>query len=492
MAEFDNANAAYWVDRLVRRLVARRPVLERYDDYYNGVQPLSFMGAKFRENFGRLFAQFADNFCLLVVDAERERLNIDGFRVGNDKTDADADAWQIWQDNDLDARSAIAHTEALVKGICYVGVWAGADRQPVITIEDPCQVIVEQDFGGRGPRLAGLKMWADDGGLMYMTLYLPDWIAKYQSAAKLRTGGFNLDRWAKLDSWVKRDKLPDGEQWPLPNALGVVPLVPLVNNPRLSGDGRSEIRSVLPIQDAINKTVADMLVASEFGAFRQRWVTGIDIPIDPTTGQPVEPFRSAVDRLWVANPAEGGQQPQFGEFGQTDLTGYVSTVEMLVQHTASITKTPAHYLLGQSGNFPSGEALKATETGLVAKTKLAMRYFGEAWEEVIRLAFKVKGDARANADASETIWRDPESHGQAELTDAVLKEQTLGVPQEALWAKLGYSPMEIARFQVMQAQQALTAPVDLTTTGPAAGGVTRPQPTTGSVPVQTAALTGAR
>lgn len=482
MAVLEPGTPAYWIDRLVRRLVARRPVLARWDDYYNGEHELAFAGVKYRENFGRMFARFADNFCLLVVDAERERLNVDGFRVSNDpKAGADMDAWRIWQDNDMDARSAIAHTEALVKGITYVGVWSGGGpdgRQPMLTIEDAEQVVVETD--GLGKRLAGLKLWLDDSGLMYLTLYLPDYIHKFQSVATVRSGSFNLDRWANLASWTKRAGLPSDEAWPLPNGLGQVPLVPMVNNPRLSGDGRSEVKAVVPIQDAINKTVADMLVASEFSAFRQRWVTGVEIPVDPATGQPVEPFRAAVDRLWIANPVEGGQAPAFGEFGQTDLGGYVSTVEMLVQHIASITKTPAHYLLGQSGNFPSGEALKATETGLVAKTRLAMRYFGEAWEDVMSLAFRVLGDPRAD-EPSETIWRDPESHTEAEHVDAAVKEQSLGVPQEALWAKLGYGPMEIERFKVMQAQATLLAPAPPPSPAPGVG--------TGQVPVTTAALT---
>jgi hypothetical protein len=453
---YEAGSSEWWRQRLLRRLLARRDDMHILDAYYAGQHRLAFASTKYREAFANLFRAFADNFCLLVVDAERERLNVEGFRVGNDR-EADADAWAIWQRNDLDARSAIAHTEALVKGICYVAVWQDGDGQPLITIEDPLQVIVDQDFGGRGPRRAALKVWQDDSQRLFMTLYLPDRIEKWQSKTPLRNGSaFSVDRWTRPDQWEPREE--PGEQWPLPNALGVVPIVPLVNNPRLTGDGRSEIANVIPIQDAINKTIADMLVASEYGAFRQRWVTGIDIPLDEND-QPIEPFRTAVDRLWIANPVEGGQAPQFGEFSQTDLSGYVQTVEMLVQHIASITKTPPHYLLGQSGTFPSGEALKSTETGLVAKSRLAMRYFGEAWEEVIRLAFKVMNDDRADILDSETIWRDPESKVQSELTDAVMKEQALGVPQEALWEKLGYSPQQIARFRRMTAARALLAPL---------------------------------
>ena len=75
-------------------------------------------------------------------------------------------------------------------------------------------------------------------------------------------------------------------------------------------------------QDAINKYRADALVASEFAAFRQRWAIGIDIPVDPETGRPIEPFKPAVDRLWTfprPDPEDPNQAfPQVGEFAATD------------------------------------------------------------------------------------------------------------------------------------------------------------------------------
>jgi hypothetical protein len=68
---------------------------------------------------------------------------------------------------------------------------------------------------------------------------------------------------------------------------------------------------------------------------------------------------------------------------------------VLIQHVAAQTRTPPHYLLGQSGAFPSGESLKATETGLVAKVKRKQTTFGETWEEAMRLAFLLSRRHRA-------------------------------------------------------------------------------------------------
>lgn len=421
--------------------------LARYSDYYEGAQQLVYTTEKWRRAFGGLFTQFSDNWCALVVDAVEERLNVEGFRFGDQA--GDTDAWEMWQRNGLDADSTIAHIDALIYGVSYALVWADADATPIISVESPRQTIVAYAPDDRRRRVAGLKRFSGGDGTTYATLYMPDYVWKFQA----RSASPGLQVGPMVGGWAARETA--GEPWPLPNPLGVVPIVPLVNRPRLlprrhgATEGASEIHQVIPVQDAINKILLDMIVASEFGAFRQRWVTGMEIPTDPVTGQPVEPFRSAVDRLWMAENAE----VKFGEFGQTDLSPYVKSVEMLVQHIASQTRTPPHYFY-LSGQFPSGESIKAAETGLVAKARRKMRPFGEGWEEVIRLGFAFRGDPRSSYWAAETIWGDPESRTEGEHVDALLKLKALEIPLQALWERANFSPQEIARFPAMRAEEA--------------------------------------
>jgi hypothetical protein len=454
--------------RLGKMLEDRRPELERHQAYYEGQHRLAFATSKFREAFGSLFSAFSDNLCELVVDAVEERLNVEGFRMGPKGTEADRDAWRIWQANQLDAWSQIAHTTALVKGVVYVLVGPGEKRDmPEITIEDPCHTIVLYEPGSQRRRIAGLKRWVDDSGRLMANLYLPEWVEKYESDSISKTGSWDLAR----VRWRRR--LVDGEPWPLRNALGVVPLVPLVNKPQLATEGRSEITSIIPLNDAINKLVADMLIASEFGSFRQRWATGIEVPVDEETGAEIEPFKAAVDRLWVARGSgDINNPPRFGEFEQTDLTQFTHAVELLVQHVASESRTPYHYFMQHGGQPPSGESLKSSETGLVAKAMRKQRLFGEGWEEVLSLAFRQVGqDDKAGIEDSETIWRDPESRTEAEHVDALVKMASLGVPHEILWERWGASPTEIARWKELIAAGESTEPpanerVTVTEAGP--------------------------
>jgi hypothetical protein len=426
-----------WLARLDTALEARRPVIDLFDAYYHGRHRLAFATSKYREVFGRMLRDVSDNWSALVVDASSERLGVDGFRFGPDES-ADAEAWDIWQFNEMDAQSAMAHTEAIKSSIAYAMVGL-EDGEPVITVEHPAQCIVAHAPGMRRRRTAALKKWVDDDGFVRANLMLPDVLFKFRSREVAADG--------RKVEWVAIDDGEDNE-----HGLGV-PLVPLINEPTMLGGGISDLAVVLPQQDILNKLMADMIVASEFAGFRQRFATGVEIPNDPVTGAPMnDQFLSSVSRMWTVPDPDA----KFGEFNPTDLSNYVRAMEMVVQHIAALTRTPPHYLLGQSGAFPSGESLKSTETGLVAKVRRKQTSFGESWEEVLRLSFLARGDLiRGNARNAETLWRDPESRTTAEQTDAAIKEIAAGIPREMVWARrLGMSPQEIARAKAMAATEA--------------------------------------
>lgn len=444
------------VRQLSARMDARDTRLIRYEDYYTGAHRIQFATKRFRKTFGDVFAdRYSDNWCALVVDAVEERCDVDGFRWAPNEDKGDSEAWDIWQRNNLDAESQVAHTEALINGESHVLVWwkDGTSDVPQLTIEHPRQMIVETAAGARNVRTAALKRWVGEDGYVYATLYLPDEIHKFISVAKAPDSGAGLMLPRDI-KWKRREVR--GETNPLPNPLGVVPVVPLYNRPRLLVAGESEIRSVIPNQDAINKLVIDMLVASEFAAFRQRWATGIELPMDEETGQLDrerlrEMFPPDLVNAWMS----GDPEANFGSFEATDLDNYVRAIENRVQAVASQTRTPPHYFY-LKGSFPSGESIKSAETGLVAKARRKMRHWGEGWEEAMRLAFLVKGDAaKAAVMDAETIWKDPESRTEGEHVDATMKKQAIGVPWRILMEDLGYSQAKIDRMEALRMQEAL-------------------------------------
>jgi hypothetical protein len=429
----------WWVDRLWKQLVKRRKYVDLMRLYYSGDHPLPMIQEKARSAFQRLLKQSRSNYTGLVVDATAERIQVDGFRFG-DEDIADQEAWRVWQASSMDADSDLLITEAVKVGRAFALVAPNPDdpTTPIITAEDATQAIVAYKPGSRRDRAAGLKTWMDDWTGQFMaTLYLPDGLYKFQ-APKPQQG-------IPKPRWVKREV--GGEQWPAPNPLGVVPLIEIQNRPDLLGDAHSEIEDVLDVQDRINKTLIDRMMAQEFSAFRQRWMTGYEVPTDDS-GQPIEPFKAAVDRLWVIED----ENVKVGEFSSTDLGPYLASIEADVQHMAARTRTPAQYLLGKLSNV-NGETLKATESGLVAKVRQRCRPLGEGLEEVVRLYLQAAGDAR-DLSSIEVIWHNPEFRTEGELVDALVKMSTLGVPREALWERWGASQTEIAKWRELADQQA--------------------------------------
>jgi hypothetical protein len=443
----------WWRDRLLGRLVGQAAQCSSMHEFYSGNQRLMFASEKFVAAYGRRFDNFPANFMPLVVDAERERLIVDGFRFGPKGSVADADVWRIWQDNQMDAESQIAHEIALAKGIAYAAV-DPFEEAASITIEDPTEVVVETAPGNRRNRLAALKVFTDDDGYARAYVYLPDEVYVWRSANRRTDGTYGSLRELR---WLEGAGEVPYEQR---NPLGVVPIVPLINRPRRNGTGRSEFEPVIGNQLAINFLRYSALVGSDVAALPQRWAKNLDVEIDKNTGKPKQPFRSGIDTIWgTRRPRpdelqEYGQgefpEVEFGQFPAADLNPFVQLIRSEVGQMASNSRTPYHYLLGEPTSIPpSGESLKSSEAPLVKKVEAQEIHFGEGWEETMRVALLAEGqtDKAARTTAGEVIWRDAETRNEGARTDSILKQYEAGLlPDDFALEALGYTPQQIERI----------------------------------------------
>jgi hypothetical protein len=455
----DRGGPRWWLRRLEKELGGRQGQMQQMNAYYVGDHPLPFLtkahNAKIRDEFRQLLESARSNFMRLVVDAAEERLRVEGFRLsatGDALTDQES--WRIWQANQMDAESQTAFIEALVKGVCYLSVWAGEEFAS-IAVEDPLETVVAYTPGSNyRARDAALKVWADGvNGVRRATVYLPDGIYRFEAPAEPTESRAPAHSASALESGTAWKPLGGDVDFTgdafVRNPLGVVPIVPLRNRPRLLCEGESELADVYRSQNLINGQLFLRCLAGYFGAHRQRWAVGLTLHEDEK-GNPVEPFDVAIDRLWsTENP-----ETKFGEFEQTDLSGYIKAIEQDVLHIAVTSRTPRHYLIEQ-GQSPSGDAIRSAEAGLVAKVRRKMRPFGEGLEEAVRLARLFQGEEDAPVD-SEIVWADPQTRTEAETTDAVIKQFQAGlIPLEAAQAELGYTQTEIARFRSQRAADEL-------------------------------------
>ncbi|MFJ3084372.1 phage portal protein [Streptomyces halstedii] len=418
-----------WLAFLQGKLTNGRADLLKYASYYEGEQQkMAFAQARYKSAFRDLFNDWKDNFCGLIIDSSTERMMVEGFRVPSEGG-MSKEAKEFWQRNSLDSLANAVHLDAMVQGRAYVVVWGDEAGEPIATPVSAEEMAVQYKPGSMTELEAAARFFQDSWGRTWVTL----WTETYVYEVPL-----GKTEW---EQGVRR-----------PNPLGRVPVVPFHNRSRINGDPYSDLHNVIPIQDAINKITSDALLASETAAYPQRWVRGLEIQEDEN-GRPIEPFNSGVDKLLQAeDPAA-----MFGQFEAADLKNYVNFIDLLVQHLSSVSRTPSHYFLVNQGTAPSGEAIISAEAGLVSKVRERMLYFGEAWEQVIRLCFQIKNDKRADEVALETVWADPEYRTEAQHIDALLKLKQLNVPEEILWMRAGFSASEIQTFREMRKDDAKAA-----------------------------------
>lgn len=445
----DETEARMWLDRLAQGLIDRQARYEYLENYVNGNFKLPTGDPRYVKALKELQEKSKTNYVGLVTNAPCERMQVQGFRFGNNPdTPADETANEIWQYNNMDFNSEIAHVSAATYSRVYIMVSPPrpGSKYPLITVEDPKCCIVEHDPIDQNLIQAGLKMWEDDiAGYTLAVVFLPDSIHYFRGKPSNYYKNIDYDLLKQRVSSSSGSWEYEGSSV---NTLGEVPLVPLNWRPGLHGTSKAEAEEGFPIQDRINATILDRMIISRAQAYKQRWAKGIKIPKNDQ-GLAKPPFDPGADILWAVESPEA----QFGEFKEADITMILKAVRDDVGDFAAITKTPPHYLLGEIVNA-SGDALKAAETGLVSKTKMRMKTAGWTWEKVIKLAFGWLGDTtKQNEILAETIWADPESRSRAELADAILKETQMGLATEIALERLGLTPAQIQRNTVLMRQQ---------------------------------------
>jgi hypothetical protein len=439
-------------DRLLGELADQRARIADLWAWYRGRQDLPDVPAHYQAAYRLFLDEAITPWARLVVDAISERLRVQGIR-GADNPDAAGDAWRAFTRGRLNADQRLVYTEALIGGVGYVSVGRLDGDEARIVPESAFEVCHEPDLADRQRVAAALKLWPlDYGGLRWVAeLYRPEatyrWLTELSKPPR-RAGSFPIDdrhRGARL-GWE-----PLGA--PAANPVGVPPIVPFENRVNVLSGGASEIEDCVPVLRRIDRLTLDMMLASAFGSFRQKWATGLVVPRDPDTGKPIEPYSAAVSKLWVNEAPDG----RFGTFDASPPDPYLKSIDSQIATLAAISRVPAHYLLQSSlANPPSAESLLASEVGLVKKVEDRQATYGEAWETSLWLQARMSG-RELDIETLEVQWVDAEKRNPAQVADAAVKLQTVGWPQEALWAYTGATPQQVEEWAAESATAQLIA-----------------------------------
>lgn len=415
---------------LIEDLNKRRAKIATFNDYYSGKQKNKFVGASLESEFGNALVDLSCNRCGPIVDTIADKLQVESFQ---DRSDFDLgdEATTYWNTHDMDLISGEIHAEALITADAFAIVLPNADGVPIVYPQKSENMAVLFDYEKREIAVAA-KAWQIRGGTWRINLYYDDRIEKYVSNKP------SSDIPNNYNSWEHFQDEGDG-QWPLPHDLGRVPVFHFATNARTGQYGRSELADLIPLQDRLNQTLANLAIAEEFQSYRQRWATGIQPQFDDD-GNPVSPFKSGsgAGTLWIATE-EG---VRFGEFGAAELNQFEVIIEGHEKRIARTARVPMHYLV-QSGEPPSGEALKTAEAPFISKIADRQRGFGSVWADLMNFVMELLTQKKPSL---KTQWKSAESRSDQDFWDQAIIKRQMGVSPSQILKEGGYSEEEINRF----------------------------------------------
>lgn len=454
---------------IVDRQDAAAAKIRAYRAYYDGEHPV-LLTKRQKEFLGGLTDNaeftFAHNIIRSVIDTLRERLSISSVTCSNEAPADGGEAtglvseafWDWWIQSRMDSQQIRLYRRALRDGFAYVIVAPDEDGKPAFTIhkvdagpQDP-GVCLHRDPEDESRVLFATRYFYNfdpltpgKTGIERKTVYLPGEIRKY-----IR----DSDR---LGTW-KPYKEPGDAGWPIPwvdsrgEPLGVTVI-------EFANPGGSEIDQIIGLQNGLNKAWLDLIAAADMSGFPIPFVAYND------TGTPFDSSESDADdqgkdevRLSPGRLLEVHD----GTVGRLDAANLAPMIEVLwtfVQAMSGVSRTPAYYLRPVGGGeVPSGEALKQLESGLVRRAQERQLIFGQAWEEVFEIAYRINqtyGKSLPDVDELDVdlTWEDANVRNEQVIAQTATAHKALEVPNPVVWEMLGYSPTDIARWETMKAAE---------------------------------------
>lgn len=381
------------------------------------------------------------NFLPLILDVFGQALKVDNY-LTNIATNThglrrgdQAGPWKWWQRNGFDAKQTGVNRAALHYGVSYVTVlpslrmkdYDGPEEDPVMLRgASPRKMTalygepLEWDPRAGGPVDDAWPIYAMEMKGPHIRLY-DEQVVHFIGAKQVPPQsalGWTDPAFSNANNFEYIEARTHG--------LGVCPVVRFQDRILLDGEEQyGIIEPLLTIQERINETTFEMLVAQYYSAFKQRYVMGWM----PRTE--ADAMRMAASDTQFFKDAS----VKAGQWEATDLDNYIKSKESALRDGAAIGQVPAQQL-GLTGISNISEAsLAALEAGKDRKVSEIEASLGESYEQMLRTAAHISGDAVSAGDfASEVIWRDQTARSLAQTVDALGKMATmLGIPDEILW-----------------------------------------------------------
>jgi hypothetical protein len=341
---------------------------------------------------------FNDNYCQIIVDKMAGRLHISKISTKSETVDQQ---WltPLLEQNDFEALQGRVFRAAIREGDSYVMVNPMTLKWSAEPAFDGFSGMVAVFDDIKKTAVWACKLWSEGiveeaGGttsVMKIVVYQPNKISYFVGDE----GGSEVTPDNKVVETIINEKETITNEtnvrfWP----VGKTPIVRFANKTdNYSAVGKSELRPAIPLQDALNRTLHSMVMASEFSAFRLKWSIGMEIDerdimpgavinlvVKGEDGKPVTEMTEEAARFLAA--------VRVGQFEETDIGQYITQIDKLAREVSQVSQTPIYGVTTEG--VLSGEALKQLEIGLIGKVERFQRDNADSVRELIQLTAEIQ------------------------------------------------------------------------------------------------------
>jgi hypothetical protein len=355
--------------------------------------------------------------------------------------------WDTWQKNRWDSRQNALYRATMAHGIAFNMVLPGiipltSEKSAVFRgLSALTTAAWYEQVEDEWPQFAiHAEPDVDENGNPGWTVELIDEVAIYRFVCK--GDGENLKDWTYITTEV--------------HDLGVTPLVRYTNMTDLDGRHTGEVEPFIPLAKRIDQDTFDRLIVQRFGAWKVRFITGLQRPKGMTEQQAQQDLlKMKINDFLIAESKE----TKFGTLDETQLEGFIKARDADLRDLSAVLQVPPYMFLGLSANMQA-ESLAAARSALAAKSLERRTSWGESHEQSFRLAAKIEGNREEmRAYDMQVRWRNMEVRPLSQAADALGKlASQVGVPLEMLWAMIpDWTDSDVARAKALVEAQGFDA-----------------------------------
>jgi len=236
-------------------------------------------------------------------------------------------------------------------------------------------------------------------------------------------------------------------QWKLiatePNPFGVIPIVHIKNTADDLEFGVSDLQVMTPLQDALNKTITDMLLTMDQQSFQRAAVFGAQAP----KGTTLSLMPGSV--LEIPDP-EG----HLDVIEAASIEPFIAALKEIIDQIHAVTSTPKQALgRGESGVI-SGYALRVHYMPLERKCSKKRAIVKNRFRELDRLLFKAAAllgivDYTGAGLSSKLHFGDALPLDEKEQTETLIQQNTAGfISRRSAMQKMGVEDVDKEMEQI--------------------------------------------